>query len=653
MRGGATRICEIAFDADVEYYNLNGSSVANTVNDIESIMNGVESIYENNTGVTFEVTTIVVRTAEPDPYTSNNPGTLLDQVGSEWSGSTYSPIRKDLVHLMTGKSMGGVLGIAWLNAVCTGNRYGLSRSRYTTNVTNRRAVTAHEIGHNFSADHCNGVCNPCQIMCASIGGCGAPVTAFSACEAAGIESYADSRSCLASEPSPITPPFSDMFPSTTLDASKWVFNQGAQVSTNGVNEPSSPNSLQVNAAGNGLYQDDDVRTHFIQMQGVSNPILRYFAQARGVPNGGQLIVEVWTNQLRWVVKNTITSDGVDDTAFTEYTHTLSGTELHNEFRVRFRAVVDSTSHNWYIDNVFVGTNPGAPTGACCVAGVCTVTTEAACGGVWTPGGVCSPNPCEQPTGACCVLGNCTVTTEAGCSGVWTPGAACAPGVCEPVTGACCYASTDDCFIVTEDLCAASGGTFHGLGTTCTINPCIRPTGACCLVNGDCVATTAFDCEELLGEYQGDGASCDVGTCQPQTGACCLTDTCVVASIADCNAQGGQFAGVGTVCGGDVCGPEMGSCCVGSICVIASGADCTAQGGIYGGPNTLCNSAGNNTQPCCRADFDQSGEVEVPDIFGYLSGWFAQSETAEADGVEGISVPDIFAYLSMWFAGCGE
>jgi len=54
---------------------------------------------------------------------------------------------------------------------------------------------------------------------------------------------------------------------------------------------------------------------------------------------------------------------------------------------------------------------------------------------------------------------------------------------------------------------------------------------------------------------------------------------------------------------------------------------------------------------CAADFDCSGAVGVPDIFAFLSAWFAQSPTADIDGNPGITVPDIFAFLSLWFAGC--
>jgi len=54
---------------------------------------------------------------------------------------------------------------------------------------------------------------------------------------------------------------------------------------------------------------------------------------------------------------------------------------------------------------------------------------------------------------------------------------------------------------------------------------------------------------------------------------------------------------------------------------------------------------------CPADFDLNGTVAVPDIFAFLSAWFAQDPRANYDGVAGITVPDIFAFLSLWFAGC--
>ncbi len=59
----------------------------------------------------------------------------------------------------------------------------------------------------------------------------------------------------------------------------------------------------------------------------------------------------------------------------------------------------------------------------------------------------------------------------------------------------------------------------------------------------------------------------------------------------------------------------------------------------------------NGTPPCAADFDGSGSADVPDIFAFLSAWFAQDPAADIDGTPGIGVPDIFFFLSIWFAGC--
>ncbi len=61
--------------------------------------------------------------------------------------------------------------------------------------------------------------------------------------------------------------------------------------------------------------------------------------------------------------------------------------------------------------------------------------------------------------------------------------------------------------------------------------------------------------------------------------------------------------------------------------------------------------GSGTIPYCPGDFDQNGSVAVPDIFAFLSAWFASLPSADIDGTPGVAVPDIFAFLSRWFAPC--
>jgi hypothetical protein len=63
---------------------------------------------------------------------------------------------------------------------------------------------------------------------------------------------------------------------------------------------------------------------------------------------------------------------------------------------------------------------------------------------------------------------------------------------------------------------------------------------------------------------------------------------------------------------------------------------------------------------CGADFNQSGDLTVQDIFDYLNAWFAgcRGGTGDCAGRDAdfncsntITVQDIFDFLTAWFAGC--
>src|SRR5678815_6030140 len=83
----------------------------------------------------------------------------------------------------TGKELdGSVIGIAQLSVICNkSSAYGLSQSKWTTSMLYRAGLTAHEIGHNWSATHCDGI-GDCSIMCSGIGGCSGDVNNFGASE---------------------------------------------------------------------------------------------------------------------------------------------------------------------------------------------------------------------------------------------------------------------------------------------------------------------------------------------------------------------------------------------------------------------------------------------------------------------------------------
>jgi len=196
----ALKFAEITCDADFEYFQKNGSSVANTVNDIENLIADVDTIYQRDVGVGYEITTIIVRDKEPDPYTSTDPGTLLNQFRNEWNAN-QTGIQRDIAHMFTGKNInGGVIGIAFLSVVCNkSSGYGLVQSRYTSNKTSRACLSAHELGHNWSAQHCDGN-GDCRIMCSFINGCNHDCTRFGQSSINQITNFKNSRSCLSDAP---------------------------------------------------------------------------------------------------------------------------------------------------------------------------------------------------------------------------------------------------------------------------------------------------------------------------------------------------------------------------------------------------------------------------------------------------------------------
>jgi hypothetical protein len=491
-RGTGLKIADIGVDADFEYYQLNASSVSATVQDMEIIINGVETIYENECGITYELTTAIVRTVEPDPYTATDPGVLLtNQFQANWNSSPQSFIRRDLAHLFTGKNIdGSVIGIAYLGVVCnTGSAYGLVQSRFTGSMTSRIALSAHEIGHNWNAPHCNDPpCSPfpscCDIMCSGLGGCSGQLATLDTFSANQIIAFKNTRFCLSDLADPQTLPFFDDFPSTTLSTAKWSYSQGGAITTTAMNEPSAPNSFELDAVSSELYRDDDLRTNFIQLAGQANARLSYYTQHRGVENGEQLVVEYWSNSNQWLEINRLTSDGVDQTTFDFNTHILPANAQHNEFRVRFRSEVTTADDDWFLDDVTVSTNCTLDTDCndnqfcngeeSCVGNICLPGT-APCPGAGGP--LCSELldrcvECLNPTH--CTDGIfCNGTEVCDSEGICQGGGPACPNAAFPF----CLEASDQCV---ECLTATDcdDGVFCNGVEPCTSNACGNGSNPC-------------------------------------------------------------------------------------------------------------------------------------------------------------------------------
>ena len=105
-------------------------------------------------------------------------------------------MRRDAAQLFTGKDIdNNVIGIAYLGAICgTQSSYGVVESNFggCTALACKTDLSAHELGHNWNADHCS-CSTPPYTMNPSITGANrfAPFTSIPE-----ITAYRDTRSCL-------------------------------------------------------------------------------------------------------------------------------------------------------------------------------------------------------------------------------------------------------------------------------------------------------------------------------------------------------------------------------------------------------------------------------------------------------------------------
>jgi len=145
------RLTEVATEADFEYVTALGSSSAAN-NEILSIMNMVDGVYESNLGITFIVVYQHSWATSDEPYKATVSIDMLNEFRNYWN-THFDNVSRDLTHLFTNRRpTDGPAGIASLGVVCSNPRYAYGFSvRFPYGP--KHIITAHEIGHNFGASH--------------------------------------------------------------------------------------------------------------------------------------------------------------------------------------------------------------------------------------------------------------------------------------------------------------------------------------------------------------------------------------------------------------------------------------------------------------------------------------------------------------------
>ena len=84
----------------------------------------------------------------------------------------------------------------------------------------------------------------------------------------------------------MTLPFIENFASTTFANERWTYRDGAVINNSAVGEPTAPNSMALNSTGANAYDDDEARTNFIKLAGVTGNVLAsYWVNRSGVESG--------------------------------------------------------------------------------------------------------------------------------------------------------------------------------------------------------------------------------------------------------------------------------------------------------------------------------------------------------------------------------
>jgi hypothetical protein len=194
---GAPRYLKLTLVLDTEFQAVHGGNAASVA---ASVLNTADGLYRAQTDVQVSLHHLRAL-ASNGTLTSTNPDNLLDAFTSFMPGSGI-PFA-GLAHLLSGKDFdGSTIGLAWVGTACSsGFGYGIDQITFTTALGG--STLAHEVGHNFDADHDSdgNACPSSGFVMAAVLNLGSPPTSFSSCSLGYFSGFfASPRACLDTPP---------------------------------------------------------------------------------------------------------------------------------------------------------------------------------------------------------------------------------------------------------------------------------------------------------------------------------------------------------------------------------------------------------------------------------------------------------------------
>ena len=166
---------------------------------ITARFNTIDGYFSEQVGVQLNVELIETHDAASDPFNpaTTDPAGLLDEL-TEYRFQTPEHNSRGLTHLYTGRDVTGTtVGLAWLGSICS-TEFGAGFSEARVGLITDAVIAAHEIGHNFNADHDGDPGRSCPdtpedfIMAPAVNGS----QQFSACSIGVMQARAASANCV-------------------------------------------------------------------------------------------------------------------------------------------------------------------------------------------------------------------------------------------------------------------------------------------------------------------------------------------------------------------------------------------------------------------------------------------------------------------------